>query len=297
MRVFLSWSGERSRAVATALREWLPDVLHFVQPWLSSQDITAGQRWLAEVSRFLDASHFGVLCITPENAAAPWLNFEAGALSRSLAEGTVVPYLLDLQFQDIVSGPLSQFQAQKVDRDGTYALVCAINGHHEQPIEAGRLRRHFDHYWPDLEQALSGIRGSRPPAEPRSRSQPDLLEEIVSELRSLRLAVTALQGRETQAPSVETLAALGQRVPVQRLREHARRTVEQRSLRLVARDVSMSPMGLRRFIVGEGTPAGRTLRHLRAWYVRDLLSRGGAVPPDGGIGGPPPGDTPDQNAA
>ena len=36
MHVFISWSGERSKALAVALRDWLPLVLHYVEPWVFS---------------------------------------------------------------------------------------------------------------------------------------------------------------------------------------------------------------------------------------------------------------------
>src|SRR5258707_599889 len=42
MRVFLSWSGERSAAVAAAFPEWLPNVIQAVQPWMSASDIEQG---------------------------------------------------------------------------------------------------------------------------------------------------------------------------------------------------------------------------------------------------------------
>ena len=42
MRVFISWSGERSKVLAQALKEWLPLVLHNVEPWMSEVDIAAG---------------------------------------------------------------------------------------------------------------------------------------------------------------------------------------------------------------------------------------------------------------
>lgn len=32
MKIFLGWSGERSKALAEAMREWLPLVLHYVEP-------------------------------------------------------------------------------------------------------------------------------------------------------------------------------------------------------------------------------------------------------------------------
>ena len=48
MKLFISWSGKRSQALAQAIRDWLPLILHYVQPWLSEADIPAGERW-AEV--------------------------------------------------------------------------------------------------------------------------------------------------------------------------------------------------------------------------------------------------------
>ena len=50
MRVFLSWSGERSKLLAAALRDWLPLVLHSVEPWFSSEDIDKGAKWLVTLS-------------------------------------------------------------------------------------------------------------------------------------------------------------------------------------------------------------------------------------------------------
>lgn len=50
MRVFISWSGERSKYIAEAIRSWLPKVIQSLRPWMSQEDISAGARWLADVS-------------------------------------------------------------------------------------------------------------------------------------------------------------------------------------------------------------------------------------------------------
>ena len=53
MKVFISWSGERSRLVATALHQWLPLVINDVDPFISS-DIDAGACWQSEVAAGLE---------------------------------------------------------------------------------------------------------------------------------------------------------------------------------------------------------------------------------------------------
>ncbi|HEU4882428.1 MAG TPA: hypothetical protein VFT45_09295 [Longimicrobium sp.] len=63
---------------------------------------------------------------------------------------------------------------------------------------------------------------------------------------------------------------------IRRVREVAAARVENTSLRGVAREIGMSPMGLRNFIHGTA-PYSPTLRRLRNWYVRYAAERPGAV--------------------
>ena len=44
---------------------------------MSEHDIKAGQQWANEIGTRLASTSFGVICITPENQPAPFLNFEA----------------------------------------------------------------------------------------------------------------------------------------------------------------------------------------------------------------------------
>jgi hypothetical protein len=109
MKVFICWSGDRSGRIAAFLREWLPSVLHNIEAFRSDEDIGKGLRWNDQLSSQLQGANFGIVCLTPENLSAPWLHFEAGALSK-LSHSRVVPILFQVKSSEI-KGPLSQFQA------------------------------------------------------------------------------------------------------------------------------------------------------------------------------------------
>lgn len=80
--------------MAEALRWWLPMVIQAVEPYMSEQDIPAGERWQNSVSVELEAANFGIVCVTPENLDSRWLNFEAGAISKAVDRARLVPVLL-----------------------------------------------------------------------------------------------------------------------------------------------------------------------------------------------------------
>lgn len=187
MKVFIGWSGERSQAMALAFRDWLPLVLHYVEPWLSETDIAAGERWADAIAKELEASNFGILCITPENLTSPWILFEAGSLAKSLSSSRVIPLLLDLDFSQI-SGPLAQFQAKKVDEEGVDEAVQSINRAAEQSVQDARAKQLFDALWPDLNKKLEAIPEPKERGKP-VRSQPQILEELVASVRSLESKV------------------------------------------------------------------------------------------------------------
>ncbi len=188
MKVFIGWSGERSQALGQALREWLPLVLHYVEPWLSETDIAAGERWAHTIAKELEASNFGIVSITRQNASSPWMHFEAGALAKSLEEGRVVPLLLDLEFKEI-SGPLAQFQAKKVDEEGLREVVHSINHAASEQVPEPQAVKLFEALWPKLQAEISVIpddSGGGGPARPQS----EILEELVASVRSVEATVS-----------------------------------------------------------------------------------------------------------
>jgi hypothetical protein len=193
MKIFLSWSGDRSKGVAIALREWLPLILYYAKPWLSHRDIVAGERWAIEIGKELEDTNFGIVVLTSDNLDAPWILFEAGALSKAFAASAVMPYLVDVDFKD-VSGPLAQFQSKKCDRDSTLELVIAINAKSPEPTDQGRLAELFDALWPKLQGKLAQLPPARPEdAKPRSDAQ--VLEDVVASIRSLETRFEQMERR------------------------------------------------------------------------------------------------------
>lgn len=157
MKVFFSWSGERSHSLAKAFREWLPNVIQAVDPWMSSADIVAGARWQSEIALQLQEARVGIILLTPENVSSPWLLYEVGALSRALETAYVCPYLFGFSPSEL-RGPLIQFQAVNGDKNGTFSLVRTLNRAMGQgSIEERRLEQTFVRWWPDLESRFEEI--------------------------------------------------------------------------------------------------------------------------------------------
>jgi hypothetical protein len=183
MRIFISWSGERSAALAQALKEWIPLVLHYAEPWLSRSDIDAGGRWSVEIAKELETCNFGISCITRENQDAPWVLFEAGAIAKSMQDAKVIPLLLDLDKKEI-SGPLAQFQAKKVEKGEIRELILSVNKSAKNPVSDGTLERLFVALWPDLENRIAAIPEAKDFPKP-PRPEGEILEELVTSIRNL----------------------------------------------------------------------------------------------------------------
>jgi hypothetical protein len=117
MKVFISWGGKLSQAVARALHDFLPQILQNLDPWFSTVDIYSGDRWANEIGAKLEECGVGIFVVTADNITRPWLNFEAGAVAKSVTKGKPMPVLFDVKDTEVV-GPLSQFQMKSATRDG-----------------------------------------------------------------------------------------------------------------------------------------------------------------------------------
>jgi hypothetical protein len=215
MKVFLSWSGEVSLRAAGILRDWLPSVLQSVTPYVSSEDIDKGARWSTDIAKELELSAYGIICITRDNLDAPWIHFEAGALSKTVDKGRVSPFLIHVKRSEI-QGPLLQFQSTIVEKDDIARLITSINSAcpETEQLDAVRLAKVFEVWWPELKGELDKL--PEPPKSAGKKSgdkRPDanaILEEVLTLVRNQE---RLLRSPETLLPPEYLMFALSTAAP------------------------------------------------------------------------------------
>lgn len=184
MKVFISWSGHRSLAVAKALYDWLPRVIQACDPWMSDSDADKGIRWMQTIGAKLEQYNFGIFCLTPENLNSRWINFEAGAISKAVEKSYVWTYLLDLKYTNI-EGPLSQFNHTLAEKEDTKKLIRTMNrALGEQARKVGIVDDTFDTFWPRLQDSLNNLPTSAEEGVPIRKTE-DMVEEILISVRAL----------------------------------------------------------------------------------------------------------------
>lgn len=183
MKIFISWSKQKSHEVAITLRDWLPSVIQSLEPFVSSEEIDKGVRWNNEIAQELEACSFGILCITEDNLEEPWLMFEAGALSKKINSSFVCPFLLGIQRSE-VKGPLVQFQSTIFKKEDVKKLVSTINSAcGDNGISSHLLEVTFEKWWPSLEEQLQQIEKKKYDVNATvSSNKPPKKEEIIEEI-------------------------------------------------------------------------------------------------------------------
>jgi hypothetical protein len=185
MKIFISWSGAFSHGVAIALQDWLPLIFNPIEVFVSSESIRKGKQWRQAIAKELQASNFGIACLTRDNLGAEWLQFETGALSK-LSESSVSTLLLGgLKPADIGENPLSLFQHTIFDKKDFFMLVKAINEAHDKPNRTeSSLTKLFETFWDELDKRV--IAASKlETVTTKARSVEDMVRETLETVNQM----------------------------------------------------------------------------------------------------------------
>jgi hypothetical protein len=194
MKVFLSWSGTRSKEVASLLSDWLCCVIQAARPWISTRDLDRGSLWFGEINDQLKDTTVGIICLTQENKNRPWILFEAGALAKGLSTSRVCTLLVDLEPKDI-EDPLAQFNHTQPTKESVFGLVRTLNSSlGSAGLDLRVLDQVFTTYWPQFEEKFNNVLASTESAHPsKPRPKEDVLGEILENTRMLSSRIRKLE--------------------------------------------------------------------------------------------------------
>ncbi|MEW1951088.1 hypothetical protein AB0280_17775 [Pseudarthrobacter sp902506025] len=162
--------------------------MNAVEPWMSAKSMEAGKLSIPQITEALSSTRFGIICVTPENQRKPWLQFEAGALSKATdgVAGHAIPLLIGFNKMEDLELPLGHFQAHMTSKEDLWNIVVTINTALEDDARPeSALRTAFEKWWPDLEETLVEVT-SQPVAEaPPVRTSAAILDEVLETVRGL----------------------------------------------------------------------------------------------------------------
>lgn len=157
MKIFISWSGDRSKKVAEFLKGWIKCVIQACEPWVSTEDISRGAVWFSSINDHLANVTSGIVCLTNENKERPWILFEAGAMAKGITSNKVYTFLIDLTPQAI-QNPLAQFNHTLPIKEDLRKLVNSINiDLGEKSLDKETIDSVFETYWPQFETKFENI--------------------------------------------------------------------------------------------------------------------------------------------
>ncbi|WP_371152077.1 TIR domain-containing protein [Buchananella felis] len=154
-RIFISWSGDETIALAKVVHDLFEKVSDSFQPWYSEEGLRIGS--FDQHKQILDkisASDAVILVVTRDNHRAPWLNYEAGAGSVNCKAQTkpVIPLLANLSVSE-VSKPIGQYQSKLAPtKDDFWTLIK--NFASLANLEISRVQSRFEDAWPKTQDQL-----------------------------------------------------------------------------------------------------------------------------------------------
>lgn len=199
MKVFISWSGEPSHQVARALRDWIPQVLRSVEPWLASAELKWGQSVAKSIKGDIKSADVILLCLTRQNMLSDWTKIETDVAMG--AGRPIIPICIDFSTFEL-AGRFAQYQALTLDELGVHRLVTVLNHLSPEPLETDKVERLLDIWTRDLTRELANAHGGLKLAgeghlgvksEKNGAPAEDLMQQILLEVQSLAAKVAEIQ--------------------------------------------------------------------------------------------------------
>lgn len=148
-----------SGAFAELVREWLHGPFPELEIELAAAQHLREPELAACVMRLRQA-RVGLLCVTPDAIAQPWLYFALGLMKRHLGpSGLIVPIFLDVIPSDVSPTPLHVFQAVQVNLQEFLQLGLQIEAHLALPGDSADRAQRFSESWPSFEERARLIPG------------------------------------------------------------------------------------------------------------------------------------------
>ena len=184
-KVFISWSGSPSKEIAKLLESWLPDIFDNIAPWVSDTGIEPGARSYGSIADALANAKMGIIVATKANQQAPWITYEAGALSNlfSVEQSRVVPLLVDFATQSELTSPLSQFQNCSLNEAGMEKLCRQISKLMGSSPE--NIAKRVSAFWKTLKDGVNQAIEDAPRTAAPVRKIDDVLDDILSTVRAI----------------------------------------------------------------------------------------------------------------
>lgn len=144
MELFLSWSGDRSRKLAEAVRGLLVSLYggRKIRTHLSA-DIAKGEPWSDALVNHLRASEAVLICLTPEALASTWITYEAGYIVGRTESPRVFTLLYEVTSNDIPD-PLRSYQSTTLEPSDIRRLAHDMTGMNPDDARWAAAWREFD---------------------------------------------------------------------------------------------------------------------------------------------------------
>ncbi len=130
MKIFISWSKEKGKALAKATKQFLENTLGNDIEFFFSPEMYKGTRVDHEIHSNLLDSDKCLVCITSENFKNPWLMYEAGVVYGAnyakSSSGIVIPILFEHvpEWSSWIDKPLNRYVPIQIqDDNGNFSIA------------------------------------------------------------------------------------------------------------------------------------------------------------------------------